>query len=293
MTRALVAVAFVLIAPPQLFRSGTEAVEISASVKRGNVPVANLTAADFRVADNGVAQTVELLTIESVPLDVSLFLDTSGSTAAKHERFHRDADAIVAMLRPSDRVRALTIGVTVDEAVGWQPGGTSMQLRTHAVPGISLIYDALFAALMHRPAMGRRHLVVGLTDGHDCGSVIDGPSLLDASGRTEAVMHVIHAQGAAVMARNGVLAWCTPLDSGSMDYISKAAERTGGAVHWPIFRDSAVSQFHFILDDFRASYVLRYTPRGVAREGWHAVTVEVPGVHGATVRARPGYAVAK
>jgi len=59
-----------------VFRARTDSVAISASVKRGNDPVANLSASDFRVTDNGVPQSIEAVTIESVPLDVTLFMDT-------------------------------------------------------------------------------------------------------------------------------------------------------------------------------------------------------------------------
>src|SRR5258708_185849 len=65
------------------FRSTTAVVSVSVSVKRGNAVVANLTAADFALTDNGVPQRVEAVSMESVPVDVTLFLDTSGSTAGK------------------------------------------------------------------------------------------------------------------------------------------------------------------------------------------------------------------
>ena len=47
--------------------------------------------------------------------------------------------------------------------------------------------------------------------------------------------------------------------------------------------------FSRVFSDFRQSYVLRYTPKGVEPKGWHEVTVEVPGVPAATIRARSGY----
>ena len=54
------------------------------------------------------------------------------------------------------------------------------------------MYDALFVALTHTPAAGRRHLIVAMTDGEDCGSLLDGARVLDASGRSEAVLHWIY-----------------------------------------------------------------------------------------------------
>src|SRR5690606_32181067 len=46
-----------------------------------------------------------------------------------------------------------------------------------------------------------------------------------------------------------------------------------------------------IFDQYRQGYVLRYTPRGVKREGWHDIVVRVPGRPSATVQARRGYFV--
>ena len=94
-----------------VFRARTDLVAISASVKRGNAPVANLAAADFRVTDNGVAQSIDAVTIESVPLDVTLFMDTSGSTAGALDRMKKNVVSIAGMLRPDDQFRLLTIGL--------------------------------------------------------------------------------------------------------------------------------------------------------------------------------------
>ena len=43
------------------------------------------------------------------------------------------------------------------------------------------------------------------------------------------------------------------------------------------------------LTEFRQSYLVRYTVRGVPREGWHKVDVRVRGGGGYRVRTRAGY----
>ena len=84
-----------------VFKSGALTVSVNASVKKGNRAVANLTAKDFRLTDNGVEQRIEAVAIESVAVDVSLFLDTSGSTAGKLDDMKRDVQGIIRMLRPA------------------------------------------------------------------------------------------------------------------------------------------------------------------------------------------------
>ena len=64
---------------------------------------------------------------------------------------------------------------------------------------------------------------------------------------------------------------------------------TSGQV-FPLGPDESVSRvFKATLDDFRASYVLQYVPRGVAAEGWHEVSVAVKKHPKYEIRARKGY----
>ena len=272
-----------------VYRARTEAVAISASVKRGNAPVANLTAKDFHLTDNGVAQAVEAVTIESVPLDVTLFMDTSGSTAGALDRMKSNVVSIAKLLRPDDQFRLMTIGLSVETPVPWQRAGNPVALDMKAVPGISLVYDALFVALTHAPAAGRRHLIVAMTDGRDCGSVLDGPRVVDASGRSEAVLQWIYVSNQGDFERSSVAAWCSPTDIGEVDFVEQAAARTGGDKHRSRFGDPAVRTFAQILDEFRQSYVLRYSPTGVKPNGWHAVVVQVPAQPALTIKSRSGY----
>lgn len=286
----VMALSAIVIADKQaVFRARTESVAISASVKRNNAPVANLTANDFRLTDNGVAQVIEAVTIESVPLDVTLFMDTSGSTAGALDRMKSNVISIAKMLRPDDQFRLLTIGLSVNTSVPWQPAGKAIAMEMKAMPGISLVYDALFVALTHTPAPGRRHLIVAMTDGEDCGSLLDGARVLDASGRSEAVLHWIYVSSQGDVDPFATVAWCSPNDAREVDYVEQTALRTGGEKHRSRFGDAAIRTFAQILDEFRQSYVLRYSAQGVKSSGWHAVAVQVPAQPALSIKARSGY----
>ena len=64
---------------------------------------------------------------------------------------------------------------------------------------------------------------------------------------------------------------------------------TGGGRMVELDKDELLTdRFLAAIDEFRASYQLRYAPAGVPRPGWHSVVVTVP-ARKYTVRARQGY----
>ena len=181
-----------------VFKSKRVSVSVYTTVKQGNKVIANLTASDFRLTDNGVPQTVEAVSIESVPIDVTLFLDTSGSTAGKLDEMKRDVQGIVKFLRPGDKFRLLTIGDSVYEAVHWVPAGTTeIDLSFGPVGGISLIQDALaihFCTGRSQPASSHRR---GGSSGLRRGTAVvlrelaarSGSAASRAAGRRRAIVH--------------------------------------------------------------------------------------------------------
>jgi len=289
---ALATAAAPILAQQPAFRATTAMVSVGVSVKRGNAVVAGLAAADFTLTDNGVPQTLEAVSIESMPIDVTLFLDTSGSTAGKLDEMQHDVQSILQLLRAGDRFRLLTIGDTVNTTVSWVPAGTRVTVSFEAIGGISLIHDALTFALLHRVEPGRRHLIVGMTDRQDCGSVVPASLLLDLAGRSDAVMHLVDYSGSGGNARDRVRGCSPRARPDGVSTIDRAAERTGGELHTQsrFFRGSAIARaFRAIFDEFRQSYVLRYSPRGVGAAGWHELIVRVPTLKTATIHARQGY----
>jgi tetratricopeptide (TPR) repeat protein len=84
-----------------------------------------------------------------------------------------------------------------------------------------------------------------------------------------------------------------PRTIAAFDLLKEAAETTGGALHPPgVFTDrNAAVIFNKVYDDYRHSYVLRYMPTGVARDGWHEITVTTPKFPSYELKARRGYFV--
>lgn len=274
------------------FLARTDVVSVDVSVRNGDAPVTGLSAADFRLTDNGVVQVVDAVAIEAVPIDVTLFHDTSPSLAGRIDALKNDVRAISAILRPTDRFRLLTFDLQISDVFGWQPAGQPLNLSAVKVGRISSVYDAIFVALMHRPDVDRRHLIVALTDCDDGGSVVGSAAIEEVARRAEGVLHIVKIPARPAGNPNAPLSAVSILaDARGEARLESAAIRTGGQLHSPLLaiRADAVKTFKRVFDDYRQSYVLRYTPTGVPRDGWHEIRVEVPRHPRATVRARKGY----
>lgn len=289
-TLALLCVAGIQSVPqPPVFRAAGHSVVVPVSVKARNVPVTGLTAADFRVWDTGVEQTITEVGFEDVPIDVTVFLDNSGSTTAYRVEFNENVQTIVARLRPIDRIRVLTFDLDVRVHADWITAGPGAQIRAVPPGRLSSVNDALYLALWHRPDPGRRHLIVAMTDGIDSASVIRSNTVEQLAGRSEGVLHIMEVRSAGQSTIASVPSEPREGPEGHAR-LRRVAELTGGTVHAPFLGPNIVQSFMRVYDDFKSSYVLRYTPTGVPAADWHPIKVDVPGSSRLTIRHRQGYA---
>jgi VWFA-related protein len=266
------------VAPQQVFRLSTDLVAVDVAVRQGSQAVKGLTSGDFELVDNGIRQSVEAVSIEEVPVDLSLLLDASSSTAAVIEQFKANAAQIAAMLRERDRVRLVAFSTSATEIFPLTGAGAPLPVQRLAARGSTSLHDALTLTLIRMPREGRRQLVLVFSDGHDTTSVISGTRLAEVASRSDCVLHVVVTQS-------------TGSPPATARSLRAAAEATGGALHTSDDATDAVTVFLRLYEDFRQSYVLRYTLTGVPSPGWHDVGVRVVSKDARryTVRARRGY----
>ena len=273
------------------FRAGVDAVQVPVSVRDGNRPVTGLSAGDFVLTDNDVAQEVQAMSVESLPIDVTLILDTSGSTTVIAERLAREVQQIARLLRPTDALRLLCIDTRVEELRPMTPVKATLDLG--AIPrqnGYSSVHDALAVALMRAGAADRRHLVVAITDALDTMSLTTSDRVREVASRSEALLQIVMVRPPAVF--RATRSFVRPrFNEQHILVLTEAAERTGGELRdRGLFSDpDPVAAFKKVFDDFRQSYVLRYAPRGVETAGWHELAVSLPKSPKFSIRARRGY----
>jgi VWFA-related protein len=273
---------------PSTFRSGTTVVSVNVSVKEGNVPVAGLAAADFVLKDNGVPQTIDAVAVEAVPIDVTLVLDTSGSAAGVVAQLLADVRTIAGRLRATDRFRLLTIDTYVHQLLPMRPAERQVWPARLPYNRATAVHDALVAGLLTPVDVDRRHLIVAMTDGTDTTSTLDADAVRRVAGRSDSVLHIVTISGPA--AAPPIPPNWLPRRDAELGILQEAARRTGGELY-PAnhFGTNVVGAFDRVFEDFRSSYVLRYTPARVAARGWHELDVKTTRPGKLTLRARRGY----
>jgi hypothetical protein len=274
-------------------------VTVNVSVRDRNAPVTTLTSADFVLTDNGVPQTVDAERTEVLPCDLTLLLDMSGSTAPVVNGYKEDVRNIVKMLRPTDRVRLMTFDFAVHEIFPFEPPTTTLPLDRLRPGSVSSLFEGLLFALPRAPNPDRQHLIVVFTDGAENFSVIDAKAVADAAAHSDALLEIALTSNPSSatspgQAGRGPRVTITVVGpnqpaTGWIPILRSIAEATGGEVRDADKSSSLKKTFETLLNDIRRSYVLRFTPTGVAAAGWHDLVVNVAGHPTFQVRARRGY----
>jgi len=278
--------------PRPTFRTGADIVAVEASVVRDKRPVTGLKAGDFDLLDNGVPQQISDLSYERLPIDVTVVLDVSASvTGAVLDQLRQAVRQLKADLGSRDRLKLVAFNMQIRRLADFDApaSATDTAFASLSGQGSSAIFDSVAVQLASPAVEGRRHLIVLFTDGEDSSSISDPDALFEVARRTTATVDIVLASNAPERSNASPFARSPgrpPITVGRL--YDQLARETGGLVVPTTAGDNLASTFRRTLADFRASYVLYFTPQGVAPSGAHSIDVRVK-QNGAEVRARRGY----
>ena len=256
------------------FSAKREAVRVDVLVTDRGKVVTGLGAADFEVRDNGVPQTIDLVSFQQIPLNVFLAFDVSASVSGERLTHLQTAGhALLDRLAKDDRSALLTFSHTVLLREGLT--GTTARVRqalTEVRPvGDTALVDGAYTAMMLDPQDGGRNLLLVFSDGLDTASWLDPEGVLDSAKRSDFVVYGVSSRG--------------PEDS---KFLEDLTELTGGATLKIDSTRDLSATFLKILDEFRQRYLISYSPTGVPNSGWHRLEVRVKDRR-VTVKSRAGY----
>ena len=256
------------------FTSTIEAVRVDVLVTDNGQVIRGLGPSDFELLDNGVPQQVELVSFDQIPLNVILALDMSDSVAGERLDRLRDAGAgLLGALKKEDQAALVAFSHTVQLGAKLTSDVSTVRKALVAAQGTGMtaLVDGTYAGIMVGESDAGRALLIVFTDGVDTSSWLRADAVLDAAKRADVVVY-----GVSVVSRL------------KPEFLREVTSFTGGRLFEIEKTANLTSTFLGILEEFRHRYLVSYSPRGVAKDGWHKLDVRLRNRR-ATIKARPGY----
>ncbi len=253
------------------------AVQVPVIVRDGSGQfVRGLTLADFRLKEDGLAQTLAGISSEDEPLDLVLAIDISESMTGVMTEVVQAASRFLSQLRETDIATVMAFN---DQTFMIMDREANPARRRLVAPNLkpwggTALYDATVQALkLAQRGTGRKGVVI-FTDGDDRSSRALGEGTIRRIRQSDALVYTI-AFGGGVS------------DAATRRQLDAYANASGGRVFFVPHVAHLDATYAEILGELASQYVLSYEPPPGPR-GWRRLDVEVARV-GARVRARDGY----
>jgi Ca-activated chloride channel family protein len=273
------------------FRSGVDLVSLTTTVTDpANRFVVDLGAGDFTIFEDGVGQDIGFFSRTTLPLSVSLLLDSSASMDDKMKTAQRAALGFAAALRPQDQAQVIDFDsrVSVIAPFGASRADLEKAINSTVAGGSTSLYNAIYIALRELKKVQsrtaedlRRQAIIVLSDGEDTSSLVSYDEVLELAKRSETVIYAIGVRSKDATQVKGY---------NDADYVLRQlTTQTGGRVFFPAGADELPAIYALISEELSSQYLLGYTSKNPKRDGrWRRIQVRVlrPG---ATARTKQGY----
>ena len=241
-----------LTAQQPTFRAAVDVVRIDASVMDGRSAVGGLTKDHFAITDNGVSQTIDSISLDRVPLNLTLVLDTSESLfGAPFTALIAATRRLVDTLRPDEAATLITFSDQVRLAVPAMRDRAPLlaALNGLTAAGATSMNDAIVLSLLHRPPAtpDTRPVMLLFSDGRDTASWLMSAQAQLAVRRSGMLVHVVELRteaGATNFARElaragGGRAW-SATSAGALRELLARSSMSFAPVTWsPITRPAS------------------------------------------------------
>lgn len=268
-----------------VFTADTKEVTLYVSVldKDGKI-IPDIPKTNFHVLENGIEQTIKAFNRDDVPVSMCIVIDSSGSMKDKHSRVVAAAVALIRASNKDDEICFVNFNDLAykDQSFTNDIGKLEMAMENIDNHGGTAMRDALAGTIDYVKRDGKRDkkVIVMVTDGND-----------NSSSKTTLEELVRIARDSEVLIYSiGIL---SEEDRGEAKKAKRAldelAEISGGYAYYPKTLSEVEQITPQIAHEIRNQYILAYTPPGPMDGSYRRLKVDVRGVRGATVRARPGY----
>jgi Ca-activated chloride channel homolog len=263
---------------PRLFRSTVDVVSLNVTVvDHQNRYITDLNEEDFAVFEDGTRQDLIVFNRTSLPIALSLLIDTSASMESRMRIAQDAAVGFVRKLRNQDLGQVVDFDSRVQILQDFTNNVDELErsIRSTTAGGSTAMYNALYISLKELAKIKattaedvRRQAIVLLTDGEDTSSLVSYEEVLDLAKRSETAVYTI-----ALQAKDA------PQTKGFREaefVLRQFAQETGGRSFFPSRIEDLKDVYGQIADELSSQYSIGYASKNPRRDGaWRRIVVQV------------------
>jgi Ca-activated chloride channel homolog len=275
----------------QVFRAAVEMVSLNVTVTdQKHHYLTDLDSKDFSIFEDGAKQEITYFNRTTLPIALSLLLDTSASMESRMTTAQDAAIGFARKLRPQDLAQVVDFDTRVEILQSFTTDAAALEtaIRNTTAGGSTSMYNALYISLKELVKVQakadddvRRRAVVLLSDGEDTSSLVTYEEVLDLAKRSATTIYTIGLQSRE-----------TSISKGFREaefVLRQLAQETGGRAFFPQRAEDLTTIYGEIADELASQYVIGYASTNPKRDGaWRRLNVLV-GRQGTTARTKRGY----
>ncbi|HET9529488.1 MAG TPA: VWA domain-containing protein [Blastocatellia bacterium] len=234
---------------------------------------------EFIIAEDNERQDMASFAVSSVPVNVVMMLDASGSVVGEIASLRDAAMKFVEQLGPEDKVSVTEFHTDVELIQDWTSNAEELKhaiswrfkpgmVRTkegRSAYGTTSLFDAIYLTAEEQLSKveGRKAIII-LTDGDDTSSKVTYEQALAAVIRSGAVVYVV-SKARAIMAIAGKF-YRARFERAEL-LMKELATRTGGSIFSPLKDDEMKEVYTRVARELKNQYTITYIPKNDKRDG--------------------------
>ncbi len=275
----------------QIFRAAIDVVSLNVTVMDPqNRYLTDLSQSDFAVFEDGTKQDLLFFNRSSLPIALSLLIDTSASMENRLQIAQEAAIGFARKLRPQDLAQIVDFDSRVEITQDFTNNVADLEraIRATTAGGSTSLHNAIYISLKELAKIKaksqddvRRRAIVVLSDGEDTSSLVTYEEVLDLAKRSETALYTVGLQPKDAPASKGFRE--------AEFVLRQLAQETGGRAFFIQRIEELKDVYGQISDELSSQYTLGYASKNGRRDGaWRRIVVQVART-GAVARTKRGY----
>jgi Ca-activated chloride channel family protein len=276
---------------PEVFKAAVDIVSLNVTVvDNQNHYITDVTEQEFSIFEDGARQDLAFFNRSSLPIALSLLVDTSASMENRLPIAQEAAIGFARKLRNQDFAQVVDFDSRVEITQDFTNNVPALEkaIRATTAGGSTSLHNALYISLKELAKIKakseseiRRRAIVVLSDGEDTSSLVSYEEVLDLAKRSETAIYTIGLQPRDATQSRGFR---------EAEFVLRQfAQETGGRAFFPSRAEDLKDVYGQIADELSSQYTIGYASKNGRRDGgWRRIAVQVARPN-AVVRTKRGY----